>query len=36
MHYRDYLEEIIFANTNLSDKEVQEMSLEELEEYCGF
>lgn len=36
MNYREYLEEIIFNNTNLNDKEVYEMSLEELEEYCGF
>lgn len=36
MRYREYLEEIVFSNTNLSDKEVHEMSLEELEDYCGF
>lgn len=35
MHYREYLEEIIFSNTNLSCKEISEMSLEELEDYCG-
>jgi|SaaInlStandDraft_2_1057019.scaffolds.fasta_scaffold262212_2 hypothetical protein len=36
MHYRNYLEEIIQANTNLAQEEIFEMSVEELEFYCGF
>ena len=36
MYYRNYLEEIIYANTNLLEEEVSDMSTEELEFYCGF
>ncbi len=36
MNYRNYLEEIIYANTNLLEEEVSSWSIEELEFYCGF